>query len=146
MNIKDWFKNAFSNKGARYVLIVGALLALAKTTMVMIDDNTKDLKELKKEVPAVAIVYDSLGIVVNSLSEAQAFLKVENFEAASKELDHVDKIMDPKKINNRILDSLVVNQIITDERRDGIISLRKQANGLRKELNEKWITKRPGVK
>ena len=123
------------NKVTKWLAMIAVALSLASSVLYIINKN-KNLEQLKKQNPALAIVSDSLKTVIANLNEARSYLQAQNYIDASNELDKAEKILDRKKINKSILDSLTNKNLISSEERKEVILLQVQVNSLRKEITE----------
>lgn len=138
MAIKDWFKNMFNNPWKKYAVITGLIIASVVSTIVVINDSTKKNKEIEEKIPAVKVVRDSLVIVHEKLSDVQAYLNAANPDSALQVLEEVDDILDKKKLNNKLLDSLVVAGIIEDKDKDLVKQIRQRSANLRKDVQKQF--------
>mgnify|MGYP001596623037 CR=1 FL=1 len=123
------------NKVTKLLAMIAVAATLATGVLYTINKN-KNLEQLKKQYPALAIVSDSLKTVIVNLDETRRYIQAENYVGASNQLDQAEEILNKKRINEAILDSLVNKKYISSGEKKEVILLKAQVDNLRKEITE----------
>ena len=123
-----------TKKGLRYFFIIGALIASIASLISILNKKIDDINLLKKQNPAFAVIYDSLGVVRDYLDEARYYAREENYEDALTWLDKAQTIISKEKIKDNILNALVAQGRISTKDREAVKLLQKQVEGLRGEI------------
>ena len=130
--------------GIKCALVIAGMIAVVLSVLRVLHTHDQDMKKLKEKIPAFGIVVDSLQKATNHLEEAQEYSQNGNLTDALEELDNFDRILDKKIVSNSILNSLVENNLIGDDERDAIISLRARSARLREDIMRQFANERKG--
>ncbi len=131
-------------KRIRYFIIGGMLLGAAYGLFSAWNKSLERIDNLKRQYPAFAVVYDSVGQIIQHMDDARYYAKEGTYENALIELDKADLILDKKKVNYKILKDLVNKGIITKKDKEEVELLQAQIIGLRKEFMTGYALQKKG--